>query len=339
MRAASRTARTGDGGHAGQRPPDGCLARRPRSAADRDRRLEDRASFRPAAGPPREDRLCPVRRTPEELGAARTLVVHPTNTWGAYNLRYGATWYANFNVQHVDLTRPFLGGPPPHYHGYDMGFMRWFAHSGHPADVVADDDLEAMPSGEELRRLYDLIVFSGHEEYVTEHTFDIVERYQALGGNLIFLSANNFFYKVEKHGDVMHGRWRWRDLGRPEARMIGAQYLNWYQGKYKNMPYTVTGAEHAPWLFEGSGFRNGSSFGTYGIEVDALDEASPPGVQVLAETKDIFGPGQTGQMTHYRAANGAEVFDAGALNFGGTADNPGVRRMVENLWRRLGPPA
>ena len=191
---------------------------------------------------------------PKTLGSARTLVVHPTNTWGAYNLRYAATWYANLDVQHVDLTRPFLGGPPPHYHGYDMGFMRWFAHSGHPADVVADDDLEAMPTGEELRRLYDLIVFSGHEEYVTEHTFDIVERYQALGGNLMFLSANNFFYRIEKHGDTMHGRWRWRDLGRPEARMIGAQYLNWYQGKYKNMPYTVTGAEHAPWLFEGSGF-------------------------------------------------------------------------------------
>ena len=73
--------------------------------------------------------------------------------------------------------------------------------------------------------------------------------------------------------------------------------------------------------------------------MDALDEASPPGVQVLAETKDIFGAGQTGQMTHYRAPNGAEVFDAGVLNFGGTADNPGVSRMVENLWRRLGPPA
>ncbi len=43
-------------------------------------------------------------------------------------------------------------------------------------------------------------------------------------------------------------------------------------------------------------------------------------------------------MTHYKAANGAEVFDAGVLNFSGTADNPGVSRMVENLWQRLGPP-
>ena len=279
----------------------------------------------------------PFVARPRALGHAKTLVVVPTNTWGAYNLRAGSTWYANADVHHVDLTRPYLGGIPPHYRDYDMGFVRWLAHSGHEADIVADDDLEAMPSGDELARLYKLIVFSGHEEYVTEHTYDIVERYQQLGGNLMFLSANNFFYKVEKEGDVMHGRWRWRDLGRPEARMIGSQYLNWYQGKYPNRPLVVTGAEHAPWLFEGTGFKNGSTFGTYGIEIDALDESSPQGVQVLAEIPDIFGSGETAQMTHYRTPGGAQVFDAGVLNFSGTAEYPGVSRMIENLWRHLGP--
>jgi hypothetical protein len=286
-------------------------------------------------GPHGELGYAPFVVRPAELGHARTLVVHPTNTWGAYNFRYGATWYANAGVHEVDLTRPYLGGVPPHYRGYDMGFVRWLAHSGHRADIVADDDLEAMPSGEELSRLYDLIVFAGHEEYVTEHTYDIVERYQALGGNLMFLSANNFFYKIEKEGDVMHGRWRWRDLGRPEARMIGSQYLNWYQGTYRNRPLTVTGAERAPWLFAGTGFSNGSSFGTYGIEIDAVTDSSPSAVQVLAQIPDIFGPGQTAQMTHYQAGNGAQVFDAGVLNFAGTAEDPGIDRMVENLWRRL----
>lgn len=274
---------------------------------------------------------------PDVLGRARSLVVMPTNTWAAYNLRDGATWYADESVHRVDLTRPFLGGLPPHYRGYDMSFVHWLAHSSHRADVIADDDLERMPSGDELRRLYDLIVFSGHEEYVTEHTYDIVERYQGLGGNLVFLSSNNFFYKVVKQGNTMNGRWRWRDLGRPEAKLIGSQYLNWYQGLYKNRPFVVTGAERAPWLFEGTGFRNGSTFGTYGIEIDAVSPSSPPGVQVLAEIPNIFGPGQTAQMTHHRTPTGAEVFDAGVMNFGGTADDPGVGRMIENLWKRLGP--
>ncbi len=272
-----------------------------------------------------------------DLGRARVLVVLPTNTWGAYNFRDAATWYANPDVTQVDLTRPYLGGVPPHYRGYDMGFLRWFAGHGKQADFFADDDLESVPSGEELARRYRLIVFPGHEEYVTEHTYDIVQRFQKLGGNLMFLSANNFFYKVEKQGNLMNGRWRWRDLGRPEARMIGAQYLDWYQDVYPNRPLTVTGAHRAPWLFEGTGFGNGSRFGTYGIEIDALSPDSPEGVEVLAEIPHIFGPGQTAQMTHYTAPNGAEVFDAGVLNFGGTADDPGVSTMIENLWQRLGP--
>jgi hypothetical protein len=39
-------------------------------------------------------------------------------------------------------------------------------------------------------------------------------------------------------------------------------------------------------------------------------------------------------MTYYRRG-AAQVFDAGVLNFGGTADWPVVSKIVENLWRRL----
>ena len=40
--------------------------------------------------------------------------------------------------------------------------------------MLAEDDLEAFPNGDELRRLYDLVVFPGHTEYVTEHAYDVV---------------------------------------------------------------------------------------------------------------------------------------------------------------------
>jgi hypothetical protein len=42
----------------------------------------------------------------------------------------------------------------------------------------------------------------------------------------------------------------------------------------------------------------------------------------------------------YRAGpeNGAKVFDAGAMNFGGTADPPTVRQLITNLWERLSRP-
>jgi hypothetical protein len=114
--------------------------------------------------------------------------------------------------------------------------------------------------------------------------------------------------------------------------------VNWYQGIYPNRPYTVTGYGSAPWLFAGSGLHDGSKFGNYGIEIDARAPESPAGTRVLATIPDIFGPGQTAEMTYYSLADGAKVFDAGVINFGGTANLPPVKQLVANLWNRLSQP-
>jgi hypothetical protein len=100
----------------------------------------------------------------------------------------------------------------------------------------------------------------------------------------------------------------------------------------------VTGYSSAPWLFSGSGLHDGSKFGNYGIEIEARAPESPPGTGALATIPDIFGPGQTAEMTYYSLANGAKVFDAGVMNFGGTANLPPVRQLVANLWSRLSQP-
>ena len=55
-----------------------------------------------------------------------------------------------------------------------------------------------MPSAATLASAYDLIVFPGHHEYVTTREYDLVEGYRDLGGNLMFLSANNFFWRVDR---------------------------------------------------------------------------------------------------------------------------------------------
>jgi hypothetical protein len=173
---------------------------------------------------------------------------------------------------------------------------------------------------------------------VTSHEYDVVERYRDLGGNLAFLSANDFFYKVVKHGQEMHGRWRWRDLGRPEAALVGEQYIDWNHDTYPNRPYRVVGAQKAPWLFRGTGLRDGSTFGVYGIEVDAVAPSSPPATKVLATIPNIFGPGKTAEMTYYASPSGAKVFSAGVMNFGGSALWPSVRTMLSNAWSYLRVP-
>jgi hypothetical protein len=282
---------------------------------------------------------------PRHLGENRIAVVLPTNTWQAYNFydedRDGRpdSWYADSRVSGVDLARPFLDhGIPPHYTGYDRGFVRWLARSGKQVDFLTDDDLERIGSGDQFARNYDLIVFSGHEEYVTSHAYDITERYRDLGGNLMFLSANNFFYRVDRHDNHICRTGRWRDLGRPEASLVGIQYVDWYQERYANRPYVVTCVDKVPRAFHGTGLDDGESFGKYGIEIDARTSDSPAGIRVLARIPNVFGPGKSAEMTYYTTAAKAKVFAAGVINFGGSVLWPTISPILDNLWKEMRKP-
>ena len=265
-------------------------------------------------------------------------VVLPTNTWQAENFidrdhdGYGDTWYTDPRVETVPLARPFLNrGVPPRL----SAFPFWMWEYGKHADFIADDDLEGFGSGATLAGLYKLIVFAGHEEYVTAHMFDLVTRYRDLGGNLAFLSSNSFFYRVVRRGNAIRCLGRFRDEGRPEAALIGVQYLDWNHNRFRNKPYVVVGAQHAPWFFAGTGLRNGNRFGyAYGVEIDARARASPRGTAILAELPNIFGRGRTAQMTYYVGKSGAKVFAAGAFNFD-SSQSAVTDRLLLNLWDYL----
>jgi hypothetical protein len=284
---------------------------------------------------------------PGVLGRNRVAIVLPTYSWQAYNF-YDAngdgkpdSWYADPRRHNVLLGRPYAGdGKPPHYRTQQRGFLRFLVHTGKKADYLSDEDLERFQSGDELAGLYDLIILSGHEEYVTGHIYDLVQRYRDLGGNLAFLSADNFFRRV----DLSHGQlWLinlWRNLGRPEAALIGDEYRGNDRGGHV-APYVIANAEAAPWLFEGLGLGDGSQLGTvrYGIEFDMPSADSPPGTTVLAEVDPPVLENGTlrGDMTYYETDAGAKVFAAGTLGFGGS-DNPVATVLFQNLWQHLSVP-
>jgi hypothetical protein len=274
----------------------------------------------------------------------RVAVVMPTNTWQAYNFRdddddgVPNTWYANESVTTVDLNRPYLDrGVPPHFRQYDLGFLRWLVLTGKSPDFYADDDLEQLRARDLVAR-YDLIVFPGHHEYVTTREYNAIEGYYRAGGNLMFLTANNFFRRVVRTGSSITRTEKWRELGRPEAGWMGVQYLDWYQEKYENQPFLVVGAEHAPWLFKNTGLRNGKRFGLFGIEIDTRTADSPPGTQVLATIPNIFGQGKSAEMVFHTTPAGAKVFSAGAMTLAGGALVPPMREMIKNLWEELSQP-
>ena len=279
---------------------------------------------------------------PRSLGTSRIAVVLPTNTWQAYNFAdadgdgWGDSWYVNGARRTIDIRRPYLdAGVPWRFRDFDAAIIGWLSSRGN-LDFLSDLDLAHIADGDVLARHYDLIVFPGHEEYVTTHEYDLVRRYRDLGGNLMFLSANNLFWKVVFHGRKMRRLAEWRNLGRPEAGVVGVQYVASNYGAQQGPYVADTGG--APWAFAGTGLAAGDRFGRYGYEIDMRSPASPPGTVLLASIPDLMGPGRTAEMTYYENARGAKVFAGGALNFAASIDQPAVARLLDNIWTRLSRP-
>ena len=278
-----------------------------------------------------------TRRVPN----SHVAVVLSTNTWQAYNFwdsngdGWGDSWYVSGTTRSVDLERPFLDfGVPFRFRDWDLDFIAWLNRTGKHVDFLTDDDLEAFPTGDELADAYDLVVFPGHAEYVTAHEYDVVERYRNDGGNLMFLAANNFFWQVRRDGHLLTKVALWRNLGRPEAALVGVQFA---AGDYggRQGGYVVHGS---PWAFAGTGLSSGDRFGQFGFEIDARSPQSPAGTQLLASIPDLMGPGRSAEMTYYETPAGAKVFAAGALNFTASIGDPAVAQLVENVWTRLSRP-
>ena len=277
---------------------------------------------------------------PKHLGEHRVAVVMPTQTWQAYNRRddngdgKADTWYACTCHHTARLGRPFLDrGTPPHYKYYEIPFLRWLAREHPDVDIISDAELKAS-NGHQLANAYSLIIFSGHHEYVTTHEYDSITNYRDRGGNLIFLSANNFYWKIEIHGRLMYRVIKWRDLGRPEASLLGVEYFHNDNGQHRGN-WIVRNARRFDWLLQGTGLGDGGAISNGGIEADHMTSSSPRSAHVVSEIPNLYGPGMTAQMTYYETKAGAKVFAAGAFTLAGGVRQPKVHQLLANLWARM----
>jgi hypothetical protein len=284
--------------------------------------------------------FAPFVVAPKSLGQQPVALVLPTRTWQAYNFRdddgdgKGDTWYATMGHLQAQLGRPFLNrGVPPHYRSYDLRFLRWLHQSGRKVDVLSQAELDGT-TGARLARAYELLIFSGHHEYVTAREYDAVEGFRDRGGNLMFLSANNFFWRIDLRGRTMTRVAQWRTLRRPEASLLGVQYIGNDMGERRG-PWLVRPVAASGWVFAGVKLRKGNAFSDAGIEIDAVAPSSPRGTRVLAEIPNLLGPGMTAQMTYYETPAGAKVFAAGAFTLAGSVRQPAVRQLLSNLWERM----
>jgi hypothetical protein len=282
---------------------------------------------------------------PRRLGEHTVAVVLPTMTWQAYNFHdddgdgVPDTWYQDQNDHRLTarLNRPYENrGVIPHYKYYDEPFIRWLAANHPDVDFLADADVDAATtSGRKLAAAYELLVFPGHHEYVTRHEYDVVTAFRNLGGNLMFLSANNFYRNTVKRGNVMHREARWRDVGRPEAALVGTEYFGNDSGEHRG-PWIVRRTRVSEWLFAGTRLWPGSRFASGGIEGDEVTPSSPRSTVVVASIPNLFGTGHAADMTYYETPGGAKVFAAGAFTIAGAVWWKDVGTVLENLWRHLG---
>jgi hypothetical protein len=277
---------------------------------------------------------------PKRLGQNRVAVVMPTRTWQAYNFRdddrdgQGDTWYATPGHVTARLYRPFLNrGVPPHFRAYDLYFLHWLTRTGKRVDILSQAELDGI-SPAALRKAYDLIVFPGHHEYVTTGEYDAVEGFRDRGGSLVMLSADNFFWRIDLKNGVMTRIAKWRELDRPEAALLGVQYIGNDMGEHRGA-WQLRKAPATSWLFAGTGYGAGTAFSNAGIEIDHTNSSSPKGTQVIGELPNLLGPGMTGQMTYYSTPRGAQVFSAGAFSLAGSIRQKPVAQLLENIWARF----
>ena len=185
--------------------------------------------------------------------------------------------------------RPRTPVPEPRrsvpFRAYDLYFLNWLHRTGKRVDILAQSELEIARDPGALRTAYDLIVFPGHHEYVTKAEYDAVESFRDSCGKLAFLSANNFFWRVDIQGNVMTRVRKWRELGRPEAALIGVQYIGNDDGEARGA-WIVEAGQRRSWLFDGITSRR-YSVSNGGIEIDKTSAASPHGTRVVAQIPNL----------------------------------------------------
>jgi hypothetical protein len=286
----------------------------------------------------------PLIVRPTRLGEHRVALVLPTFTWQAYNFEdengdgWGDTWYASWNNHEtVRLGRHYVGrGIPPYYRRYDLNFIHWLTWRNAGVDFLSDSDLASVPSGAALADAYDLMLFPGHHEYVTPREFRLIHAYRDLGGNLAYLSANNFYWHTVLKGNRLRRTATFRDLGEPESELMGDQYRANNNGRGQK-PWLIVHAEATPWLFAGTGLRNGSRFGRGGVEIDEIGPKAPPGTKLIAIIPHVIG-NRNAEMAYYETPRGAKVFSAGAFTLAGHATKPDISPLLSNLWRYMTRP-
>ncbi|HKV08919.1 MAG TPA: N,N-dimethylformamidase beta subunit family domain-containing protein [Thermoanaerobaculia bacterium] len=237
---------------------------------------------------------------------SRILLQLPVHTYQAYNPWGGQSFYgtpvSDRGVPQVALDRPCQLWD---YILYDQSIVSWFERN-YPVELCTNTDLHFDPL---LLSPYRLFVSTGHDEYWSGVMRDRIEAFARAGGNVMFLSGNTCYRRVELGGNLMTKIGEsWNDPSngsRWEAETTG---VNWSAGRWSDslpdigVGFVVRRPRH--WVFAGTGLEEGALLGqeegVIGYETDAakvMDDNGYPIVTGENGTPLDFAPLATADLT------------------------------------------
>ena len=298
---------------------------------------------------------------------ARLVVLANTNTWQAYNDWAGGSFYVDFPSADIPedevLARQFAPGfanmHRPNQMAYPLGdeghltqaelhVLRWLERNGWEFDLISDWDLHHEAG---ILDGYAAFMLQTHPEYWSEAMYDQLDAYLDRGGNLAYIGGNAIDLKVVVSGTVLEVRTAggphqldgepggyWRNLGRPQAGVLGVAYDSY--GYHTYAPFEVLLADH--WVFAGTGLAAGSLIGQTGLnrgkasgwETDKRGPGTPENVTLLAKGTNPDNGGA--EMTYFEHPGGGGVFSAGSITFGGSlAVDGNLSQILQNVLSRF----
>ena len=284
----------------------------------------------------------------------KILVLANTNTWQAYNNWSGQSFYLyglNDRVKsanRLSFHRPNVFDSPigdkGHLVNAELHLLRWLEKNQYEYDVVADYDLHVQA---DILEQYKVLILNVHPEYWSLAMRLQLSEYLDDGGRLMYLGGNGVYWKVALEdggmevkklgGSPAFGRGesgQWRDIGSPEAEILGVQFSPAGYGSYAT--YRVTEPGH--WIFQGTGVKEGELFGrenhngggASGHETDKMSDASPVNTVLLARGTNSNAGGA--HMVYLENQAGGKVFSVGSISFTGSLEvDPVISTITKNV--------
>ncbi|GAC1409487.1 MAG: hypothetical protein NVSMB64_18270 [Candidatus Velthaea sp.] len=270
----------------------------------------------------------------------------------------------------VSFDRPFSsyhnGVGDGHLYRFEPQLISFLERSGYDVTYGNDVLTDAQP-GTLLG--HKLIMIGGHAEYQSMANYDALAAARNQRVGLAFITSNAIYwqtrfesmagvdrrilvcYKARQSDPIADSRFatvRWRDLGRPEQKLMGVQYPPFGYMKADDgqalLPINTT-----HWSYAGSGIRERVPIPGQlsGYEIDSYDaKIGPPdgtAFTLLAASPFLNSAGaqQTQNSSIYRSTAGNWVWATGSMDWAwalsatGSANQTNVRPCLQKVTRTI----